>query len=434
MARSNYNNKIIKALHDGFKVREGKTPTNCALIFAYNGTGKTRLSWDFAHSSRKKDQAPHTLYYNAYTEDLFTWDNDSENDGANVHLNIDTRSSLIQGLKGSDIITPLVNYLSVFTDVEPTLLYEGDDAEMFSGVKFTRTIYTPVIDSETGEKIIDSETGKAVLQPQQSGNIKISRGEERLFVWCFFRCILDHVIGGDSSYSNIRYIFIDDPMSSLDDNNVIAFASQLYDVIRQAQEKVMADFRKDPFEAGKEGDYVKFIISSHHALFFHTMSHGLSGDKSLRQYYLNRDRQTNAIVLKSLDSSTPFYYNVAMMYELQQAIYVKDKLYTYHFTILRGILERIRDFFGQPDFKLIFEGMEYYETKLTGDRLTDFVSRTLNVLTHQASMFQPTLLNDDNKKLIKAIFDWLMYKYKFGIPDLADYRSEKTIKAAKDKA
>lgn len=55
-------------------------------------------------------------------------------------------------------------------------------------------------------------------------NIKISRGEETIFVWCFFsshRTI--GVFDGDEGYSWVKYIYIDDPIS-LDDNNAIAVA------------------------------------------------------------------------------------------------------------------------------------------------------------------------------------------------------------------
>ncbi len=45
------------------------------LIFAYNGTGKTCLSIAFKDLG-KNDESRDTLYFNAFTEDLFSWDND----------------------------------------------------------------------------------------------------------------------------------------------------------------------------------------------------------------------------------------------------------------------------------------------------------------------------------------------------------------------
>lgn len=47
------------------------------LLYAYNGTSKTRLSMKFKSSGKAKNGGkPDTLYFNAYTEDLFVWDND----------------------------------------------------------------------------------------------------------------------------------------------------------------------------------------------------------------------------------------------------------------------------------------------------------------------------------------------------------------------
>ena len=55
------------------------------LLFAYNGTGKTRLSAEFKTlgqtlNEETGEKTADTLYYNAFTEDLFYWDNDLEND------------------------------------------------------------------------------------------------------------------------------------------------------------------------------------------------------------------------------------------------------------------------------------------------------------------------------------------------------------------
>ena len=49
------------------------------LIYAFNGTGKTRLSKEFARLFQAEEGGltrDKILYYNAFTEDLFYWDND----------------------------------------------------------------------------------------------------------------------------------------------------------------------------------------------------------------------------------------------------------------------------------------------------------------------------------------------------------------------
>ena len=410
-----YNDYIIKGLRRCFEPDENDRFTNCALVFAYNGTGKTRLSYDFAHYERREGMPKHTLYYNAYTEDIFSWNNGLE-DGSSPRLLINRSSSLIQGLAGYNFSDKLRSYLQVFADIDFDFHYDKENEEIPDYVVFSKKLKKRVkINGAWEETEEDIE------------NIKISRGEERLFVWCFFRCILDQVVGGNDAYKDIEYIYIDDPMSSLDDNNVIAFAQQLYSTIRQqlkqeieAQRAGRDDFRR-----------IKFIVSSHHALFFHTMLHGLNADKRLGRYYLSRNKQKDQLVLKSMSDNVPFYYNVAMMSEIKKAI-ESDRLYTFHFTILRSVMEKIKEFFGHRDFAIILEGIEYkgekYDhTAFSQEDLTEFYSRVVNVLTHQGSMFTPALMNDDNKELATAIFNHLVEKYQFVLPDLNSSWSEARI-------
>lgn len=417
-----YNDIVIKKLRESFKKDESDRFTNCALVFAYNGTGKTRLSYDFAHYGRKENAPQHTLYYNAYTEDLFTWDNDFENNTEH-HLLINQNSSLIQGLAGYALSVKLRKYLQVFTDIDFEFHYDEENEEIPDYVVFSKKIKQRVKINGVFNEIED-----------EVENIKISRGEERLFVWCFFRCILDQVIGGNDAYKDIEYIYIDDPMSSLDDNNVIAFGEQLYSVIRQQlkQEKDAQKTGKDDFRR------IKFVVSSHHALFFHTMLHGLNGDKKLGRYYLSRNKQTDQPVLKDMsDSDSPFYYNVAMLSEIKKAIET-DKLYTFHFTVLRSVMEKIKEFFGHRDFSNILEGIKYKgetydQTAFSQEELIEFYSRVVNVLTHQGSMFTPSLMNDDNKELATAIFNHLVSKYQFELPNLSSSWSETRIRKENSK-
>ena len=57
--------------------------------------------------------------------------------------------------------------------------------------------------------------------------IKISRGEERIFIWCFFLALFEIE---DFEDAHKDFIFIDDPVSSLDDNNVYTTAELLFEL------------------------------------------------------------------------------------------------------------------------------------------------------------------------------------------------------------
>src|SRR6267142_1789628 len=85
------------------------------LLYAYNGTGKTRLSTTFKDLGKKGDERD-TLYFNAYTEDLFYWDNDLENDRERV-LKINNDSRFFAGLEELEMdnrIRPLLNRYADF--------------------------------------------------------------------------------------------------------------------------------------------------------------------------------------------------------------------------------------------------------------------------------------------------------------------------------
>ena len=416
-----YNDNIIKALRESFKKDESDRFTNCALVFAYNGTGKTRLSYDFARYGRKENAPQHTLCYNAYTEDIFTWNNDPEN---SLHyLKIDTGSEFIKGLRGYNITESLHKYLSVFTDIDFNFHYDENNEDIPDYVWFVKHNW----------HIEKNDDGKDRLKDKPDEYIKISRGEERLFVWCFFRCIMDQVVGGNPEYKNIKYIYIDDPISSLDDNNVIAFAAQLYNVIRDSakSERSMKNNGQENFRR------INFIVSTHHALFFHVMYHGLNNDKKLGCFYLNRDKQTKEIGLKDMSGGIPFYYNVAIMSEVERAI-KDDKLYTYHFTIMRSVMEKIAEFFGHFDYRYILDGITYKgnlfeESVFSKGELADLYSRIVNVFSHQGSFFAPSQMNEDNKDSLKTIFYHIKRKYHFLLPDLNDERSEKEIHSPQNK-
>ena len=71
------------------EIEETKQIPKVQLIYAFNGTGKTRLSKEFKGLIAPKIETEDDLiqpsrtkilYYNAFTEDLFSWDNDLEND------------------------------------------------------------------------------------------------------------------------------------------------------------------------------------------------------------------------------------------------------------------------------------------------------------------------------------------------------------------
>ena len=48
-------------------------------------------------------------------------------------------------------------------------------------------------------------------------DIKVSRGEENIFIWCFFLAIVQLALDEAEAYKWVKYVYIDDPISSLDE-------------------------------------------------------------------------------------------------------------------------------------------------------------------------------------------------------------------------
>ena len=199
-----YKYKTLKNV--AVRLRDDLNNHYLVLLFAYNGTGKTRLSMEFKNISKKRKKKPKTdtLYYNAFTEDLFHWNNDLDND-LERHLIINEKSKFFQGFKELALEEKIFNFLERYADFNFDIDYEKWTITFKKQVKNLR--YRP--ESEEPEYLMQS-------------NIKVSRGEENIFIWCIFLSICELAIDGDQTYDWVENIYIDDPISSLDDNNAIA--------------------------------------------------------------------------------------------------------------------------------------------------------------------------------------------------------------------
>ena len=335
-----------------------QAPKKCTLIYAYNGTGKTRLSMAFKDLG-KQDERRDTLYFNAFTEDLFTWDNDLDGDARRV-LKINADSRFFSGLDELEMDNRIRPFLSRYANFDFRIDYAD----------WTISFSREVTSGDSTETIED---------------IKVSRGEENIFIWCFFLAIAQLAIDGQEAYEWVQYLYIDDPISSLDDNNAIAVAAHLAQLL-------------------KNQDRVKAVISSHHTLFFNVLCNELN---RAQRYFLSKDgsgfelRDTN---------DTPRFYHIAMLRELHDAA-ESGQLYTYHFTILRGVIEKTATFHGfnrlgdlikrDPDDE---DGVVHY--------------RYVQLLSHgNYSLFEPKEMLGENKDIFRKILHDFMNNYRFN-PEL----------------
>ena len=96
----------------------------------------------------------------------------------------------------------------------------------------------------------------------------------------------------------------------------------------------------------------------------------------------------------------------SLLKELKRAA-DSGKIYTYHFNILRNILEKTAAFHGFDNFSACIKREE--------DDLDGVIyARMVNLLSHgNHSIFNPVEMVDDNKETFKKILNGFMENYKF---------------------
>lgn len=280
-------------------ILESMTSVRSALIYAPNTIGKTRLA------QHLKDRDPDgVVLYNSYVEDVFTWDNDR------VVLKINLESELLKTIETQGLDGTIVKNFQIFTNgrIEPT------------------------IDIANGEVSFGVRAG----DDSATDGIKISRAEESIFVWCVYYSLLSDAIDtlADSSdlrltpdYDDLTLAVIDDPVSSMDDVRIVSVALALADLIKRASSLDL-----------------KFLVTTHHALFFNVLFNSLRRVKKNRAYVLQRE-PIGRWVLKKQSNDSPFSYHLGIIHDVQQAI-SENAVQRVHFNQFRALLEKTANFLG----------------------------------------------------------------------------------------
>ncbi len=337
---------------------------NIILVYAFNGTGKTQLSVAYKNATKDTESGQHTgVYYNAFSEDLFIWDNDEEHDGADIKLNI------------------LPSSLNQFH----SFLYENDQAIMewlslyHPSYLFRYNVHE---DIEEGIKSITF-----YKEGDEDTPIKISRGEESIFIWCFYLALLE--VEGWADEKN-AHIFIDDPVSSLDEHNIFITADTLF-------KQIETHYKSK-----------KIIITTHHIGLFSILANRLTkGEKSGRYKNLTTCRilkKVNDVVMLEPPKGNVFLYHLHLLQMLKEA--AQSQLYTYHFSLLRQLLENVSSFQGSGSSgrllsKLGFENVE---------QLMEIV----NTHSHKTPYYYQTeMMNEYETNTFNDIFNKLSETYHF---------------------
>ena len=376
------------------------------LIYAFNGTGKTRLSREFkqliapkTNDDEEADQAELSrnkiLYYNALTEDLFYWDNDLELD-AEHKLKIQPNSFTDWVLKdqGQDrnIVTNFQRYASdkLTPRFNEEYKVKGEDdkentIKAFSEVRFTM------------------ERGDAT----HSGNLKISKGEESNFIWSIFFTLLEQVIGvlnvaepGDretDQFNQLEYVFIDDPVSSLDDNHLIQLAVDLAQLVKSNESSI------------------RFVITTHNPLFFNVLCNEFGSDEKTERTNWKAKGFSKSRLEKNGDGSfqlieqandSPFAYHLHLIAQLEDAI-KSGQVEKYHFNLLRNILEKTATFLGYKKWEHLLPETDDGLPNPYAKRIVNFSSHS----KHAAEEVQP--LKPEEKKLLENLVRHIVERHLF---------------------
>jgi len=378
-------------------------PKKLQLIYAFNGTGKTRLSREFKQLIAPKEEGAEDngvardkiLYYNAFTEDLFYWDNDLAMD-AEPKLKIQTNSftDWVLQEQGQDrnIITNFQRYVDdkLTPTFNPEYTAKDSDGKEITVKAFSEVTFT----LETGDN-------------KHSGNLKISKGEESIFIWSVFYALLDQVIEvlnvpepterETRDFDKLEFVFIDDPVSSLDDNHLIELAVDLAQRIKMNESKV------------------KFIITTHNPLFFNVLCNELGSDDKTEHYNWKGKWFSKSRLEKSEDGShqlieqpndSPFSYHLHLISHLDDVI-KSGQIEKYHFNLLRNILEKTATFLGYKRWEHLLPETSDGLPNPYAKRIVNFSSHS----KHAAEEVPP--LKPEEKTVLANLVRYIVSKHRF---------------------
>lgn len=350
------------------------------LIYAFNGSGKTRLSKAFKnliapkenHGNEEELTRRKVLYFNAFTEDLFYWDNDQLND-TEPKLKIQPNSFIRWLIKD-----------------------QGDEGKVIGKFHhYCDEKLMPKFDIENNQITFSFARGDDT--PEE--NIKLSKGEESNFIWSIFHTLIEQVVAElnisepsertTNEFDELKYIFIDDPVSSLDENHLIQLAVDLSELAKDSP------------------DTIKFIITTHNPLFYNVLYNEL-GAKS--GYILRKDENKNENERFDLDekkggSNKSFSYHLFLR-NLLEEVESKD-IKKYHFMLLRNLYEKTANFLGYSGWSNLLPNDDARQSYYT--RIINFTSHS--TLSNEI-IAEPT---DAEKNIVKYLLEHLINNYGFYI-------------------
>ncbi len=344
------------------KVKKDLNSKKDVLLFAFNATGKTRLSRQFENTN----ESITALYYNALIEDYFSWDNEEHT------LTFTTNAWLYKFIKDEGLENDIAATFNTFTDIK----------------------IDPLIDFETGNiqfQIINEKSRKEF--------IKISKGEETLFKWSVFYSALKKVLDilnekpesrSTDEYNNLKFIVLDDPISSLDEFKIYTLSMQIIEMMRFTHEKNIN---------------ISFLISTHHTMFYNILYNTMkkrNKKRKIKSLFYMMIKENYNLILTSLNDQGLISYHIKSLLEIHNA-FINNTIKKIHYNMFRSVLEKSSIFLGYSNWLDLFQKYENREK----------LSKIVNMNSHERyAELETEYLTQEQIDEFKNGFDYFIKTYK----------------------
>lgn len=185
-------------------------------------------------------------------------------------------------------------------------------------------------------------------------------------------------------YNDLEYIFIDDPVSSLDDTHLIELAVNIADLIKSSESDL------------------KFIITTHNPLFYNILFNEFNRVKLTIKKRLEK-LDDGSFSLADQPTDSPFSYHLHLFYELER-VAQSGEIQKYHFNFLRNLLEKTSTFLGHNK----------WEDLLPKESREAYYRRIINLGSHSKHHGEETsIIEDADKRVMSYLIEAIRSTYGF---------------------
>ncbi len=347
-------NEVIEKIENDLDNNTNKI--NIDSIYAFNGTGKTRISRWFVDENDSR-----CLCFNSIFQDCFVWDNEN-----------------------------YVLYIDDYIGISKTIRDEGLDGRIIENFEY---VYGKNVIPQFNDDF-DQVTFNVKTKSGYDSNVKISKAEETLFVWSVYYSFVETAIEqlkidvvDDRSthiFDDLKYVIIDDPVSSVDDSIIVKIAILIKELIVQCNNLNLS-----------------FLITTHHILFFNSVNSLIKNiDSEIRKFHVYKLEIKNYEYDFSENVKNLFGYHLYLKEKIQNEINCVEKI---HFNMFRVLLEKTANYCGYKKFGDCLYESEYKEEMI----------RLLNTYSHgDLFEFERTELTEHEKEIFIKSFNDFNEKYK----------------------